>query len=55
MFRKLKTSFYTWMMAYAGSRLFIYIDIYSPDKENITAITFSNSEEYIDRVGDIEL
>ncbi len=31
-----------------------YIDIYSPDKDNVVAITFSMDEEYIEKVGDIE-
>ena len=31
-----------------------YVDIYCPDKENVVAITFSTSEEYIKKVQNIE-
>jgi hypothetical protein len=32
-----------------GSKLFSYIDVYSPN-EKVEAVTFSNSEEYIDKI-----
>ena len=31
-----------------------HIDIYSPDRKNIVAITFSMDKEYINKVQDIE-
>jgi len=31
-----------------------YVDIYSPDKENVEALTFSDNEKYIEKVGRIE-
>ena len=31
-----------------------YISIYSPDKENVTAMTFSQDEKYIDKVEKVE-
>jgi len=33
---------------------FKYIDIYSPDKKDVIAITFSHSEYYINKVQSIE-
>lgn len=39
-----------------GAKLigFNYIDIYSPDKKEVTAITFSRSEEYINKIQEIK-
>jgi hypothetical protein len=31
-----------------------YVDIYSPDKEKVIGITFSMSEEYINKVSSIK-
>lgn len=31
------------------------IDIYSPNKEDVEALTFSNNEEYIKKIGEIEI
>ena len=33
---------------------FEYMDVYSPDDENVTAITVSNSEKYIDKISKIK-
>ena len=27
-----------------------YVDIYSPDKDEVIAVTFSHDEEYIDKI-----
>lgn len=35
------------------SRSFKHIDIYSPDKETVSAITFSINESYINRVQEL--
>ena len=46
--------YYIWL--WFGTKIlgWPFIDIYSADKENVTAITFSRSEEYIDKVMEIE-
>jgi len=31
------------------------IDIYSPNKEDVIAVTFSHSEYYIDKIQEIEM
>jgi len=36
-----------------GSKLFKYVDIYAPDN-NVIGITFSNNEDYINKVTNIE-
>jgi hypothetical protein len=36
-----------------GSKLFKYVDIYSPDN-NVIGITFSNNEDYIEKISNIE-
>ena len=33
---------------------FDYIDVYSPDKEDVVAITFSSNKKYIDKLGNME-
>ena len=37
-----------------GGMLFPYVDIYSPDEDVVTGVTFSQSEDYINKVSDIE-
>ena len=47
----------TWIFMWIGTKLigFPFVDLYSPDRENIEAITFSFNEEYAERIGKIEL
>jgi len=33
---------------------FEHVDIYSPNKKDVVAITFSHSEDYIDKIQEIE-
>jgi len=37
-----------------GSKLFLYIDVYSPSKKEVIAITFSNSDKYLDKIQKIK-
>ena len=37
-----------------GGKLFKYVDIYSPDKDTVTGVTFSQTEDYINKVSEIE-
>lgn len=37
-----------------GKELFDLMDIYSPDNEIVVGVTFSNSQEYIDMVSNLE-
>jgi len=44
------------IFAWSGSKLFKYIDLYSPEEVSyVSAITFSNNKKYIDEVSKIEL
>lgn len=36
------------------TRFYDYIDIYAPNKKKVTAITFSNSEKYIEKIQSIQ-
>lgn len=45
---------YLWLFLWFGSKLFKYVDVYTPDKEIITSITFTNNSTYLDRVLEIE-
>lgn len=54
-FDRVYSMFWSWVGLHAFSKLFRYIDIYAPgDGDTIVGITFSQSEEYIHKVGDIE-
>lgn len=39
-----------WLFIRLGVKLFNCVDIYSPDKDEVVAVTFSNSESYINKV-----
>jgi len=39
---------------WSGSKIFSYVDVYSPDKEIVEAITFSNNEAYIEKISEVE-
>jgi len=46
--------FWMFLILWGAKHLFEYIDIYSPDKENIVGITMTNNEIYLNKVTEIE-
>jgi len=42
------------LLVWAGGKLFGLVDVYAP-KEDVEAVTFSNNEEYIEKISNIEL
>lgn len=50
MIRSLLLQIFLWI----GSKLWAYVDVYSPDKETVKAITFSNDEEYMEKISEVE-
>ncbi len=36
------------------TRVYKYVDVYSPDKEEVLGLTFTNDEEYLDYVSKFE-
>jgi hypothetical protein len=43
------------MFLFAGSKLFKYINMYSPDKEFVEGVTFTNNEKYLKAVSGIDI
>lgn len=39
---------------WCGKRLFIYIDIYAPNQEEVVGITFSTKSSYLELIKEIE-
>lgn len=50
MLRDLMFTVFIWL----GSKLWVYVDIYSPDKENVKGITFSNDKDYVEKLSKID-
>jgi hypothetical protein len=50
MIRGLMFQVFIWL----GSKLWTYVDICSPDQEVVKGITFSNDEDYINKISEVE-
>jgi len=53
MFKKIKEEFLLHLFLKIGSKLFKYADIFSPGKEFVEGVTFSNDPKYIDVVSSL--
>lgn len=52
--KRIVTNILFYIMGWAGSKLFQYMDMYVP-KKNVEGITFTNNEKYLNKVSEIEL
>jgi len=54
---RLLDKIYAYAFIWGGTHMFKYIDIWKDDKDPdyVGAITFSNNEEYVKKVGEIDL
>ena len=51
---KLYESFLWHIFIWIAGKLFKYADVYSPNKDIVIGVSFSNDEKYIKRIMDIE-